>query len=43
MRERGQGGEGWTPETVREHAIPALSASFTALERSQDVLSWDPV
>jgi NAD(P)-dependent dehydrogenase (short-subunit alcohol dehydrogenase family) len=35
--------EGWTPETVAEHAIPALQASFYALERSADVFSWDPI
>lgn len=34
---------GWTPETVRDHAMPALAASFTALDRSQDVFCWDPV
>jgi NAD(P)-dependent dehydrogenase (short-subunit alcohol dehydrogenase family) len=33
---------GWTPETVASHAIPALRADFYALERSQDVFSWDP-
>ncbi|MBM0206450.1 SDR family oxidoreductase [Micromonospora sp. STR1s_5] len=32
----------WTPETVRDHAIPALRASFYPLDRSQDVFSWDP-
>ncbi len=36
-------GEGWTPESVAEHAMPALEASFYALDRSQDVFSWDPV
>jgi NAD(P)-dependent dehydrogenase (short-subunit alcohol dehydrogenase family) len=36
-------GEGWTPETVLEHAIPSMQASFYALDRSQDVFSWDPV
>ena len=36
-------GEGWTPQTVAEHAIPALQASFYPLERNQDVFSWDPV
>ncbi len=36
-------GEGWTPQTVAEHAIPALRANFYALERNQDVFSWDPV
>jgi hypothetical protein len=36
-------GEGWTPETVAAHALPALRASFHALERSGDVLCWEPV
>lgn len=36
-------GEGWTPQTVLEHALPALEASFFALDRSGDVFSWDPV
>jgi NAD(P)-dependent dehydrogenase (short-subunit alcohol dehydrogenase family) len=35
--------EGWTPETIAEHAMPALKASFFGLERSGDVFSWDPV
>jgi NAD(P)-dependent dehydrogenase (short-subunit alcohol dehydrogenase family) len=35
--------EGWTPETIGEHAMPALRPGFYALERSQDVFSWDPV
>jgi len=35
--------EGWTPETIAEHAIPSLRASFYPLERSQDVFSWDPI
>jgi NAD(P)-dependent dehydrogenase (short-subunit alcohol dehydrogenase family) len=34
---------GWTPESVRDHAIPALSSCFYPLERSQDIFSWDPV
>lgn len=36
-------GEGWTPETVVEHAFPAMAPSFYPLDRSQDVFSWDPV
>ncbi|MBV1925596.1 MAG: SDR family NAD(P)-dependent oxidoreductase [Rhodobacteraceae bacterium] len=36
-------GEGWTPETIAEHAIPALKANFAPLEVSADVFSWDPV
>ena len=35
--------EGWSPETIAEHAIPALRASFYELDRSADVFSWDPV
>ena len=38
-----QRSDGWTPETVAKHALPALKASFFALERSGDVFSWDPV
>ena len=34
---------GWTPETVASHAIPALRAHFYALDRSQDVFTWDPI
>jgi NAD(P)-dependent dehydrogenase (short-subunit alcohol dehydrogenase family) len=36
-------GEGWTPESVLSHALPALKASFYALDRSSDVFSWDPL
>ena len=32
----------WTPEAVRDHAIPALKSSFFPLDRSQDVFTWDP-
>jgi len=35
--------EGWTPESIGEHAIPALRASFYPLDRSADVFSWDPI
>ncbi len=35
--------EGWTPETVLDHAIPAMSANFYPLDRSADVFSWDPI
>ncbi len=34
---------GWSAEAIATHAIPALRAHFYALERSQDVFSWDPV
>ena len=36
-------GEGWTPETVADHAIPALKSTFYPLERSGDVFTWDPI
>jgi hypothetical protein len=36
-------GDGWTPQTVAEHAIPALKGSFVPLEVSGEVFSWDPV
>jgi NAD(P)-dependent dehydrogenase (short-subunit alcohol dehydrogenase family) len=38
-----QRSEGWTAETIAQHALPALRAHFYPLERSQDVFSWDPV
>lgn len=34
---------GWTPQTVAEHAIPALRAGFYPLERNEHVFPWDPV
>lgn len=35
--------EGWTPEFIAEHGMPALKSSFFPLDRSGDVFSWDPV
>ena len=35
--------EGWTPETVAEHAMPALKSALYGLDRSQDVFSWEPI
>ena len=35
--------EGWSPETIATHAIPALAKHFYPLDRSQDVFDWDPV
>ena len=34
---------GWTPETIAEHAIPAIRSHFYPLDRSGDVFSWDPL
>jgi NAD(P)-dependent dehydrogenase (short-subunit alcohol dehydrogenase family) len=36
-------GEGWTPETIAAHAIPALRPSFHRLDLSSDVFAWAPV
>ena len=35
--------EGWTPQTVLSHALPALKAQYFDLDRSGDVFSWDPI
>ena len=35
--------EGWTPESIAEHALPALQADLYPLHVSADVFSWDPV
>ncbi|MBI2315986.1 MAG: SDR family oxidoreductase, partial [Betaproteobacteria bacterium] len=35
--------DGWTPQSIAEHAIPALKPSFFALERNVDIFCWDPI
>ncbi|MGA3397581.1 MAG: SDR family NAD(P)-dependent oxidoreductase [Acetobacteraceae bacterium] len=35
--------EGWTPETIAEHAAPALRAAFMPLDTSEQAFPWDPV
>lgn len=35
--------EGWTPEFIAEHGMPALKSSFVPMDRSADVFSWDPI
>jgi NAD(P)-dependent dehydrogenase (short-subunit alcohol dehydrogenase family) len=35
--------DGWTPEKLDQQLKGAFGASFTPLERSPDVFSWDPV
>ncbi|QHI96849.1 SDR family oxidoreductase [Xylophilus rhododendri] len=35
--------EGWTPESIAEVAMPAMQHEFYALERSPDVVNWDPI
>lgn len=34
---------GWTPEDIAEVAIPAMKNSFFRLERSPEVIGWDPI
>ena len=34
---------GWTPDSIAEVAIPAMQNSFYDLERSPDVINWDPI
>jgi hypothetical protein len=35
--------DGWTPEKLEQQLKGAFSASFTPLDRSGDVFSWDPI
>lgn len=35
--------EGWTPDAIAEHAIPALASSFADLKVSGEIFGWDPV
>ena len=35
--------DGWSPENISQQLKGALGASFTPLERSSDVFSWDPI
>ena len=35
--------EGWTPQTIAEHCMPAMAPSFTDLGATTSVFGWDPV
>ena len=35
--------EGWTPNAIADHMLPALRGSFYPLDRSADIFSWDPI
>jgi len=35
--------DGWTPEKLAEHWLPAVQPAFTPLERTRDVYPWNPV
>lgn len=34
---------GWTPQAIAEIAIPSMQRYFYPLERSPDVINWDPI
>jgi NAD(P)-dependent dehydrogenase (short-subunit alcohol dehydrogenase family) len=38
-----QRADGWTPETIAQHAIPAVQAAFMPLDTSEQAFPWDPV
>ncbi len=38
-----QRSEGWTPQTIAEHGMPAMMGSFVPLDRSAEVIGWDPI
>ena len=33
----------WTPQLIAEVALPAMQKHFYPLERSPEVVSWDPI
>ena len=35
--------DGWTPETIAQHAIPAMRSAFMPLDTSEQAFPWDPV
>lgn len=35
--------EGWTPQTIAEHAMAAMKPSFTELGATNSVFGWDPI
>lgn len=35
--------EGWTPESLAEHAMPAFKPSFMSLSTSPELYPWDPI
>jgi hypothetical protein len=33
----------WTPDTITNHAMPALQSSFEPVQQIADVYNWNPV
>jgi len=36
-------GEGWNPQSIAEHGMPAFKDSLYKLDRSGDIFTWDPI
>ena len=35
--------EGWTPQSIAEHALPAMRGALTLLEETADIFNWPPI
>ncbi|QDO97536.1 SDR family oxidoreductase [Ferrovibrio terrae] len=35
--------EGWTPQSIAEHGMPAMESNFLPLSRTADIIGWDPI
>jgi|SRR5690606_3370017 NAD(P)-dependent dehydrogenase (short-subunit alcohol dehydrogenase family) len=35
--------EGWTPQSIAEHALPALKASLHPLKQAREMTTWEPI
>jgi hypothetical protein len=38
-----QKSEGWTPEAIADQLLPSFANSFYELERTRDVIGYDPI
>lgn len=36
-------GEGWTPQSIAEHGMPAMKPDFYPLDSTRDVIGWEPI
>ena len=36
-------GEGWTPQTIIDHCMPALKPSMSPPRMAHEITTWDPV
>lgn len=35
--------EGWAPQTIAEHGLPALKASLHSLKQAREMTPWEPI